>query len=257
MKKILKLFLVSSLLTAGTLNAAESTSPPVVQVFGCSLHAGASYDSVWNVMEILGASASEDSTSDPAFGIFLWTPFRGVSDLDFIFGVINSNLTAMGEGIANYVGSPTSQIVAARLGSIADCGSGIMFTEDVVSGEVGMTADRQVDAVVETFACSYREDADADDRADAVKFYRGQMDKLGSAALDKYGATIWTPYRGGPGNADFYWVGTYPDIATWVQGETEYVTSKEGAASDAQFNEMSECNSSLWAGYWVYPPAEY
>ena len=71
------------------------------------------------------------------------------------------------------------------------------------------------------------------------------------------GATIWTPYRGGPGTADFYWIGTYPDLATWVQGETDYVTSKEGAAADARFNDMSQCNSSLWAGYWVYAPKDY
>jgi len=257
MNKVIKLVLVPLLLSAGALRAAELSSPPVVQVFGCSLHEGASYDSVWSVMDILGNSVSDEATSDPAFGIFLWTPFRGVSDLDFIFGVINSNLTTMGEGLANYVSSPTSQIVAARLGSIADCGSGIMFTEDVVEGEVGMTADRKMDAVVEVFGCGYTDGADTDDRTDAVKYYRSQMEKLGSDALDKYGATIWTPYRGGPGDADFYWVGTYPDLKTWVQGETDYVTSKEGAASDAKFNEISQCRSSLWVGNWVYAPAEY
>ena len=257
MKNVFRLTLLSLLLAAGSLRAAETSSPPVVQVFGCSLHESASYDSVWSVMDILGGSVSEDTMNDPAFGIFLWTPFRGVSDLDFIFGVINSNLAAMGQGLAEYLSSPTSQIVSARLASIADCGSGIMFTEPAADGEVGMTADREVDALVEAFACRYREDADADDRADAVKYYQGQMEKLGSAALDKYGANIWTPYRGGPGTADFYWIGTYPDLATWVQGETDYVTSKEGAAADARFNDMSQCNSSLWAGYWVYAPKEY
>lgn len=257
MKNVIRLALISSLLAAGSLQAAEATSPPVVQVFGCSLNEGASYDSVWNVMDILGGSVSEDATADPAFGIFLWTPFRGVSDLDFVFGVINSSLTTMGEGLANYLASPTSQIVSARLASIADCGSGIFFTERAAEGVVGMTADRQVDALVETFACRYTGDANAEDRAAAVKYYQGQMEKLGSAPLDKYGATIWTPYRGGPGTADFYWVGTYPDLPTWIQGETAYVTSKEGAAADARFNEMSQCSSSLWTGYWVHAPKEY
>ncbi|MDH3641236.1 MAG: hypothetical protein OES38_04025, partial [Gammaproteobacteria bacterium] len=97
--------------------------------------------------------------------------------------------------------------------------------------------------------------SDMDDIDDAVDYWRGQVEKLNSPAANQFEGYQWTPYRGGTGDIDFMFVGNYPDAATWAQGETDYMGSKEGQAADERLQKVSTCNSSMWTGYWIVPPA--
>jgi len=108
-----------------------------------------------------------------------------------------------------------------------------------------------MDAVVEAFSCKYRDGKGTKDLNQAVDFWKQQVAKLGSKALSEgYGAYLWTPFRG-TNNADFYWVGTSTDIVTWSASSTDYVTSAGGQAADERFDDVADCSSGLWRGYWV------
>jgi hypothetical protein len=192
---------------------------------------------------------------DEGAGAFVWTSFREGSDYDYIIGFINTSMSDMVASLQNYYGSGLGVGLDAQFGALGECDSAIVFSEQIKDGTIGQTGDDQIDAVVETFACNFKDGSDMEDVEAAEEYWRGQLSDLNSAAVNKFEAYRWTPYRGGNGQVDFMWVGNYPDLATWAQGEEDYMGSKQGQAADERIQKVSTCVSGVWGGYWIVPPA--
>ena len=236
------------------LPAYGQTTTQTLQLFGCKLNDGKTVEDVWSLMENFQAAMPRLNNQDEGFASFLWLPFRGASPYDYIWGVQNSDLVSMQKGIASYYESGVGAEIDQQFGATGDCISGIFNSTQIAEGRLGNTADREIDAVVEVFGCTINDGSDMDDIHGTVKNWQSQTAAIGSEALDTYEAFLMTTYRGGTGESDFIWVGTYPDMATWAQGESDYHGSKQGQEAEARFAKVSRCTSGVWGGYWVVPP---
>jgi hypothetical protein len=212
---------------------------------------------VWTTMEAF-ANMDIPSTAapDPAYSAWLWTPFRGASPYDFIWGVNSSSLNAMGQGVTDYNAAPGAAAMNAQFGATANCISGIVMSQQIAVGALGNIADRKADALVETFSCTLHDGVAPSAVDDAAAFFKTQKSKISSAALKTYAAWLWKPFRGGTGEADYMWVGAYPDVKNWTQGDTDYYASTEGQAADAKFAAVGRCRSAIWQGYWITVAAQ-
>jgi len=241
---------------SSTAALADNHTSGIVQVFGCSLNDGRSMLDAREILRDLAANAAASENSDPRFGMFVWLPVRGASDADFVFGVLNSDLRTMAAGSAAFAATEFGQDLQERMRSTADCESGIMASNQIADGNIGMTADTEIDAIVETFRCDIRDGSDAGDINAAIKNWQNGLESIESEALDNYDAYVWWPIRGGPGN-DFYWVGNAPSMEAWGNGLQDYMDSEAGQKAQTRFDAHSRCVSNLWAGYWLYAPEEF
>ncbi len=240
--------------------AVHAAPPPatVAQVFGCHMKEGQSADNVWALMDGLRANATSRTIADAAFGLFVWVPYRGATEYDFVLGVLNADLNTMAAGSMDYVASAGFQALSARFQALTTgCDSAIMLTDQLSTGKIGMTdGDRTPDAVIETFSCKINAGSTMNQVNETIKFWQAQIPKIDSAALKDYQAYLWTPFRGGTGS-DFVWVGNSPDLATWAKGSADYVNSAAGKAADARFDAVSTCTNQMWMGYWVLAPKSF
>ena len=254
MKKLI--FSIIILFSVGTAYAAEAPPTGVVQAFTCSLNHGYSMLDVREALRDLAAGAEASDNPDPRFGLFVWLPLRGNVQSDFLFGVINSDLRSMAAGTSQFVKSPEGQDMTRRLQGIADCASGVMLSEQVADGNIGMTADMEPDAIIETFRCDIRNGSDMDDVRSAISYWKTQFEAIESKTLDDYDAYVWYPIRGGLGN-DFYWVGNSPNLEAWGNGLQDYMDSEQGKKAQARIDAHSKCESAIWTGYWMVVPKEF
>ena len=243
--------------------AQEAAQPAntVLQLFSCNLNPGQNADDVWSLLEALRAQVdSQGASLGEAPGIFLWMPFRTASDYDYVWGATNSDLVATMEGMASYASSGAAAALAARFQAVNErCHSMIAFSEQTKVSSMPFNPtnanDRMPDGVVETFSCKVRAGSTMADIRSVTSFWQEQVKKVASEDLNKYAAYLVTPFRGGTGEADFGWIGTYPDMVSFGRGETAFMNSKEGQAVNARFEKASTCTTSLWNGYWVKAPA--
>lgn len=247
------------LVVSATIAAAQEAQGPggVVQLFGCTLNEGQTADNVWAAVEALADVPADQANPDPAFGVFVWTPFRGATPYDWVLGVISTDLVSMAEGGEAYAASPRAEANGLRFAALGDCVSVIASSEQLTVGSIGMTGgDRVRDAVVEVFQCNFENGAGMDDVREAIDFWKEQIAKIDSPATDEYGAFLLTPIRGGTGS-DFLWVGNSPNLKSWAQSTSDYNASPEGRAADARFASISSCLSSMWNGYWIVAPQQF
>jgi hypothetical protein len=256
-----KLLLSALLCATAPLALAQESQPTnsVLQLFSCKLNPGQNADDVFSLLEAL--RDQDSGTGADGFGIFLWTPFRVTTEYDYIWGTTNQSLIDTMDGMAEYMRSPRAGSMASRFQAVnARCDSMIAFSELThASSEAFDPAnafDRTTDGLVETFLCRNREGSDMDDVRGATKAWQDAMSKLGSTEMAKYNGYLVMPFRGGNGDADWGWIGTFPDMGSFGRGSTDYMNSKEGQAADARFEKVSTCRSGLWQGYWLlYPQA--
>ncbi len=254
MKKAILLIAGLFLLATGTAQAQQAAQAPgVVQLFLCNLNEGKSAANVWELLETL---ASRITDRQPGFNMFVWTPMRGYTQYDYIWGATATDLAEMASGLQGYIDSGSAAFMGPRFQEVnKHCDSTITMAEEIKAGSIGNTGDRMPDAIVETFACTINPGSSMADVDAAVEFWKAQIPGIGSDALAKYEATLLTPFRGSNGMSDFAWIGASPDLATWAQGSMDYYGSKGGQAADARFNKVSSCRNALWTGYWILPPA--
>ncbi len=241
----------------GLLQAAEPPPAQVVQIFACNLAEGQTGDNVWALMDALRAN-NEAQARGPESGLFVWVPYRGPAEYDFVLGVMSKDLNTMAADSLAYANSPGAAAIGQRFQTLESCVSGIVMSEQISDGPISMTGgDRVADAVVETFSCKLNEGADMDDVDSAVKFWQGQVEKINSSALNDYLAYLWTPFRGNTGASDFVWVGNAADLTAWAQGASDYASSAAGQAADERFAAITTCSNQMWMGYWVVAPSNF
>ena len=258
-----KLFFGALLCAFVPFSHAQDAAQPVnsvLQLFSCSLNPGQNADDVWSLLEAVRDQAMSQGDAQGAdLGIFLWTPFRGATDYDYIWGATSPDLVTTMQGLANYASSGGAEALGPRFQALNErCHSMIAMSEQTKVSSTPFNPananDRVPDGLVETFSCNVRPGSTMADIRSATSFWQDQMKKVASENLAKYAGYLVTPYRGGTGEADFGWIGTYPDMVSFGRGETDFMNSKEGQAANARFEKVSTCRSALWTGYWVKAP---
>ena len=99
--------------------------------------------------------------------------------------------------------------------------------------------------VVESYACDFKSGKGVKDLNSAVKYWQGQVEKIGSKDLDGYFAVTAIPLMGRT-EADFYWFGVNPNLNQMVRGNAAYSNSKEGQSAGERFSAMSTCKMNTY-----------
>ncbi len=99
--------------------------------------------------------------------------------------------------------------------------------------------------VMETFRCTFEAGKGPEDLWRAAAFFNEQIDKIGSDDLDSYFAAVVQPLRASM-DGDYGWIGEWPSLKTMARGLEAYLGSPAGAAADARFAEVADCEANTW-----------
>ena len=102
--------------------------------------------------------------------------------------------------------------------------------------------------VVQVFSCDFKDGKGIPDLRAATEFFNEQLDALQAEADQPapFMAAVLTPFRANPGN-DFYMIGRSPNLNAMAQGGYTYLTSEQGQAAQARFDEVGDCTSGILA----------
>lgn len=131
-----------------------------------------------------------------------------------------------------------------------------MNSRQLRTGTLSIKADREPDAVIETFGCNLTSGGTMAKFEKAAQYWQTEVEKIASPAIKSYSARLWTPFRGGTAEPDLQWVGAYPDLKTWAQGSTDYYASSQGPRrTGAVRDATSTCAADVWLGHRIAVPA--
>ena len=164
--------------------APEKLTTGYTDVFACKLREGRSMDSVWAAMDRIAAlDVPSSAPPDPGFGIFLWTPLRTGSSDDYIWGVNNSSINALAQGLSDYIATPQSAAIDASLDASSTCTSGIVSFRQLKVASIGNKAGRVPAAMVEIYACDLKPGATMEKFDKLAELWQSEIVKIASPAL--------------------------------------------------------------------------
>jgi hypothetical protein len=96
-------------------------------------------------------------------------------------------------------------------------------------------------AIGETFACTYKEGKDFDDKMKARDYMVAQMDKAGLKKVPGYHLTQMK----GMAPVDTLWMDVHPSFADFGANSDAWAASGIGAGVEARFDEVEDCTAGL------------
>jgi hypothetical protein len=250
-----KLIAATVLCAFASLGYAQQSGPApgVLQLFSCHLNTG---QTVGDARTLLGDLARSIVEPRPGFTIFLWTPLRGATGYDYVWGATDADLVAMTQTLSEYYASDTSQALAPRFQAVNQrCDSAIALSEQIKAAPVpAVTANGAVDGVVETFACSLKPGQTLSNFRALLPTWREQWTKANAADFERYAGFLITPLRGGNADVDFGWIGGYPDLLTFGRMLNVGVTTPEIRQLGERFQQTATCRTAVWNHQWILRP---
>ena len=235
----------------------SNASAEIMQTFGCKLKEGKTIENLWTTLEVVRSEFGKLPITDKSFSLFVWLPMRGSTDLDYVLGQNNATLSDMAKSSADFIDAGLSATLGPRMAALGDCStSSVSESKTFKPGKYSLKDDdRELDGVIETYACQFKPGKDLQDYDKAITYWNEQAKKLNSDVINNYEANRVTPIIGGSSRFDFGWSGVAPSLMAWAQGKEAYAASREGRAAQARLNSVGRCDSNLWAGYWVMAPS--
>ncbi len=236
------------LLSCGT-NAAETGL--VREFYACNFKEGKGMADLEGARDVLLEQVGKMGSKDLDDMIsFVWTPFMGGADIDFLWFNMNANLNAWGRATDVANDSEHSAAVQAAFDEMSECVNSGVAMADVIYDGGGMNASAITSssgaAFVEAFNCSLRPGKTVADARAAVENWQTVIKDLG--IYDSYIAYMMTPLIAS-GTTDVFYFAAHPDATSYAARQTAYLTSDAGVAADAGFNEVHRCTASLWFGH--------
>ena len=229
---------------------AEET-PPATQVFLCNFLDGKDIDDVDEATEFFKKQIEKiDSADLNAYQAFLWEPYVGRTDYDFLWFGAHANLNALARAQSALEGSKEGQAASEEFDDIVKCSSAIALTEVIYDGEGEPVSDGQ--ALIESYVCQLREGKTVADARAVVKDWSALMATLPTTgsmtALMRVPLIANTP-------TDIAYVLVHDDLEQFGQRTTAYQNGG-GRELDARFNGVHNCESGLWKGRQVVTARE-
>ena len=248
--RMLPLLLILSLAFGGPLLAEET--PMIGEVFLCKFHDGKDWNDLDVAIDVYN-EAVRQAGIEP-INEFVWRPFRGQSEFDFLWTAYSDNLNAWGRGVTGYRASPAGAVADAMFASMSSCDSVMTFVEQIYDSEAVAAANREAgqELVIEAYVCSFRDGKTQADLQAAVDAWHAYVTDLG-LPMDVYRRD---PLFGTLPDTDVAFMGVHPDIQTFAATSTAYNTDPRGAEVQAGFGVVQRCGSSLWMSRQVSPPTE-
>jgi hypothetical protein len=237
--------LIVSLVSTAALAAEVG---PVAEAFGCNLRGGktmADFDAAvagWQ-------GAAKGIAALDSYGAATLVPIRANSPYDLLWLGVQPNLNAWAKAVQP--GSEAERAALARLDEAVACESGLFLSAPLRDALAVEESDNE--AVVETYACTLNDGKTMADLAAAHAAYAKAGDALSAIdpGLGAYNAVQWTPYLANVPYDVAYFV-VFDDLDAWARSNTAFRGSPEGAASDAAFGQVIDCEAGLWRGTAVH-----
>lgn len=213
----------------------------VRQVFACHFVNGSDLDDLMAARDNMLAKLPEIGVSPvPAF---VWTPFKGNFDYDVLWFDNFENLNAWGADWDIWAASPAAAEVDAAFDAVTDCQSALTLRETVYEGPEPLAVDPP--GLISSTACRLNEGKNINDVRDVLAALKTTLDGLGTH--DSFVAYMNTPITNAS-DIDLYFYGVHPDVSTYAARTTALRTSDAGRALGARFQEVLDCQNSLWYG---------
>ena len=221
----------------------------LVNLFACTLNPGKTHADLWRSMERLA-----DSTRDSNGNAFLWLPMRSGMDIDYIAGFTASDLTQWADNLEAFNAGRGAKLMP-ELAQLSICRSGIYAADTMRSGQIPTGDDRTMDAVVELYACRWKPRHSRATLNKAVAEWNRAVDQVDSDVMrHQYDAVLSQPLWGGFGGYDTLWAGNFPSLHGLAEASAAMANDPKARKALANLNATGECDSSLWAGYWLKGP---
>ena len=123
------------------------------------------------------------------------------------------------------------RILPALAGALGFVCANLAFAEEAAPPQL----------VAETFACSYKDGKDWNDKKKAVDNLEAQLEKAG---LPKVPAFHWTRTRG-LAPVDTVWFDIYPNFGAFAEASDNWDASGIGANVNAAFDKVEDCDAGL------------
>lgn len=224
-----------------TMSAQAAEVGPVIQAFGCSFKAGQGFEQLQTAVGVWNQKLDEMLGDEPSqFFAAVFRPLRGGEPgIDFYMIGASPNLNVMAGGIYNYMTSESGAAAQAALDEVAQCSSSILLSERLMSEAPPPTEDDRT-AAVEGYACTLNPGTSEQDVRKAEKDWLAAAEAIDA----KVDVLRWEPlFANTP--VDMWYLVVVDGIREWAQFRTDFSTSKKGAAADARFEEITNCESTL------------
>jgi hypothetical protein len=245
-KRLTALFFAGLTICSFAARAAETQT--VREVFVCSYVNGAGMTELLAARDALIELNTQLGLEDQL--AFVWTPYKANVDFDLLWFANHENLNAFGKVADAYNSAEGTAALEAAFDDVVDCYSALYFQEQIYDGgELEITQP----PILESFRCTFNAGKGLADLPDAIAYWKQTLDDLGTHK--SYAAYMNTPFIANtPVDVGFFAV--HPNVQAFAQTATAYQNSDGGAEADRRFDEIQNCETSLWNGQRVIPPME-
>ncbi len=229
-------------------DAHGADTGPLAETFRCTFNEGKDIDDLWAAADYFNKEADEIGSADlnAYFGAVL-VPFRASMDGDYGWIGYWPSLKGMARGLKAYYGGKGEE-ADQRFADVAKCQSGLWLRTPILENYPEDDATPEAD-VVELYGCTLNAGATMTDVEAAEQTYAGPN------ADAPIATERWTPLYATT-EVDLIYLVAHADLDAFTSFQAGWLTSTEGQASSAKFNEVMDCQAGVYTGRIIRSPAE-
>jgi len=229
--------------------AAGADTGAVAEVFDCNFKDGKG----WTDWERVSASFFDTVRSiggDTAdFTTYIWRPFRGNAEVDYIWASYSPHLRGMANGWSGYYGSGRGEAVDRQWEEIESCRSRIVGVEQIYDSSNYPPAGAGREGFAEIYRCRLRPGKTLADLRAGISVWHDHVERL-DARFDVY---LHLPLISEQDDDHSYLV-AHGSTAAFGANASRYLTHPDTASITTLLNELQQCRTSLWRTELIYRP---
>ena len=242
------LAVVLALPSAMALAAEEPPpAPGIAEAFFCNYNSGKDRGDLLAARDYYVRQAAKAGIAvEPAF---LWTPFKGNADIDFLWMAVHENLKAFGAATDAGMTAEAMSGVNARFDSVATCQSNIGAMRTVREADI---SNLEPPALISAMACSVKGQMS---QGDVMDMRAHINDVLGGLPSYK-GVPMYSiaPITTSPQSPDVFLFTVHENVGSWANRTAELRGSNAGQSLRRHFDATMDCHPSLWFGEQIVTP---
>jgi hypothetical protein len=244
---------LSTLLFCTSARAADA--PAVIEIFACNFVVGKTMSDLDKTVDFYQSQRSKmNSPAINKMRSVIWQSMRGRVPYDLIWLNTNLNLSEWGEATAALADTSAGQTVQGRFDEVLVCDASGIYTNDLLyQSEGGLAVDGEF--VVESHRCKLNPGKSVADSDHAIDAWRSVFAKATASAKTSAVVLRRLPVISASG-FDLNYVAAWDDVESYANGNSAYRMDPDSATVDARFAQAHVCESALFSGRVVAPPAD-
>lgn len=247
---------IISLIVAATISwsAFGAETPAVVESFGCTLKQGKTLADFDKATAAWQSDMDKIPGGDEYFAVTL-VPLRANTNVDIVWLGSYPDLNSWSKNTAAYLASAEGQASDARFDKVANCETGLAFSQPLHVGLPRPTVGGG-GAVMEAYQCKLKHGKTVAnvDSANAAWMQWVEAAEASDASLGKFSAYMLEPWIANT-PYDLVYLVVHSDLASFGRINTALFTSPGGAFVGAGFDSVMRCESGLFLSNVVRVPA--